>query len=305
MTLYSSILIGILFLYAGFMLYFFWGLVRLRKISITKNNKEPTVSVIVAARNEEENIRDLLDDLSQQTYPQEKLQIIIADDRSTDKTWSIISDYINSHNNVNGVKIDKPSETMAPKKHALTKAKESALQTELDNLKSIQPQITYDQSRRAALYNSDGQAIYHIVQAWFKNSPVTYSQQSVARQVSPTLEFWDKDAQHQYFSINGMWAKDTAPDHVGFSGIEPEKDIAPNDLPHKVMIALKWQQDEACYGYAKESFQPYPDGRNPSKELPIGEYKVCVKLRGVGVNQDFWFLLRNLGSGRSLELDSL
>ena len=126
MTLYSSILIGILFLYAGFMLYFFWGLVRLRKISITKNEKVPAVSVVVAARNEEENIRDLLDDLGQQTYPHNKLQIIITDDRSTDKTWSIINDYVKKYDNWICVKIDKPSETMTSKKHALTKAIEES-----------------------------------------------------------------------------------------------------------------------------------------------------------------------------------
>ncbi|MBU0529562.1 hypothetical protein KKF86_07390, partial [bacterium] len=75
MTFLSYIVIGILLLYACFMLYFLSGLVRLIKDSIVKNPKQPDVSIVVAARNEEESIGDLLLDLSRQTYPQAKLQI--------------------------------------------------------------------------------------------------------------------------------------------------------------------------------------------------------------------------------------
>ena len=122
MALIGSISVGIFSLYALFMLYFLSGLIRFKKPLIVKNSEEPTVSVIVAARNEEKNIRHLLEDLSNQTYPQTKLQIIIADDRSTDNTWEIISDYINNYNNFTGIKVSKLSTTMAPKKYALTKA---------------------------------------------------------------------------------------------------------------------------------------------------------------------------------------
>ena len=127
MTLIDSLVIGIFTLYAGFMLYFLSGLMRLKKTQNEKNLKEPNVSVIVAARNEEESIGDLLEDLSRQTYPQAKLQIIIADDRSIDKTWSIVNDYINKYNNFIGVKISESSKSMTPKKYALTKAIEKSI----------------------------------------------------------------------------------------------------------------------------------------------------------------------------------
>lgn len=126
MTLISSISIGVFILYAAFMLYFLSGLIRLKKTPIVKSAKESTVSVIVAVRNEEGNIQELLEDLSRQTYPQKKLQVIIADDRSTDKTWTVISDYIKKYNNFDGVKISKRSKTMTPKKYALTKAIEKS-----------------------------------------------------------------------------------------------------------------------------------------------------------------------------------
>ncbi|MDZ7936214.1 MAG: glycosyltransferase [Emticicia sp.] len=54
----------------------------------------PRVSILVAARNEEENIADLLYSFSQLSYPKEQLQILIGDDDSTDKTAEIIENFI-------------------------------------------------------------------------------------------------------------------------------------------------------------------------------------------------------------------
>ncbi len=126
MTLIGPISIGIFILYAIFMLYFLTGLIRLRSRPRVKNLENPTVSVIVAVRNEEENLRDLLKDLSNQTYPKKKLQFIISDDRSTDNTWSIINDYVKKNDNFYGIKTTKLSKTMTPKKYALTKAIEKS-----------------------------------------------------------------------------------------------------------------------------------------------------------------------------------
>ncbi len=122
----GSLVAAIFFLYAAFMIYFFIGLFRLKNNSFITNKNLLSVSVVIAARNEEEYIRDLLDDLSQQTYPQNKLQIVIADDRSTDNTLSIISNYIKKNDNFTAVMISKLSKTMTPKKYALTKAIEKS-----------------------------------------------------------------------------------------------------------------------------------------------------------------------------------
>ncbi|MCS6988356.1 MAG: glycosyltransferase [Chloroherpetonaceae bacterium] len=53
----------------------------------------PVISVVVAARNEERNIARCLESLVNLDYPKEKLDIIIADDRSSDRTADIIRDY--------------------------------------------------------------------------------------------------------------------------------------------------------------------------------------------------------------------
>lgn len=50
----------------------------------------PTVSVLVAARNEERHLPDCLRALREQDYPAERIEFLIADDHSTDRTPSVI-----------------------------------------------------------------------------------------------------------------------------------------------------------------------------------------------------------------------
>jgi cellulose synthase/poly-beta-1,6-N-acetylglucosamine synthase-like glycosyltransferase len=58
------------------------------------DDKLPTVSIIVAARNEENNIVACLESLNKLIYPDGKLEIIIIDDASSDRTLKITSEFI-------------------------------------------------------------------------------------------------------------------------------------------------------------------------------------------------------------------
>ena len=60
----------------------------------TDGGYEPAVSVVIPARNEENNIGYLLDDLLSQTYPSEKTEIIVVDDCSGDRTADIVKKYM-------------------------------------------------------------------------------------------------------------------------------------------------------------------------------------------------------------------
>ena len=51
----------------------------------------PEISVLVTARNEEDNIKDTIISISNQNYPQNKFKIVAVDDRSTDKTGDILN----------------------------------------------------------------------------------------------------------------------------------------------------------------------------------------------------------------------
>ena len=64
-----------------------------------KISEWPKVTVLVPARNEEEHLPACLESLERIKYPQERLQIIVGDDHSTDNTSSIIKEWVSKGNN--------------------------------------------------------------------------------------------------------------------------------------------------------------------------------------------------------------
>jgi cellulose synthase/poly-beta-1,6-N-acetylglucosamine synthase-like glycosyltransferase len=116
-TLFVILLI-LSFIYLFITIFITLGLFKIP--SNTRDNK-PTVSVIVAARNEEKNIKQLLNALAAQDYPQDKFSIFLVDDMSTDKTFQIVSEYQKSFPNLDlnlHVAENRDSIT-SPKKNAL------------------------------------------------------------------------------------------------------------------------------------------------------------------------------------------
>jgi cellulose synthase/poly-beta-1,6-N-acetylglucosamine synthase-like glycosyltransferase len=91
----------------------------LRRVKFQKSTRLPLVSIVVAARNEEKNIGRLLERLTQQTYP--SYEIIIVNDRSTDRTRDIIASYQQSHANLKSVDITTLAGDMPAKKNALAR----------------------------------------------------------------------------------------------------------------------------------------------------------------------------------------
>jgi cellulose synthase/poly-beta-1,6-N-acetylglucosamine synthase-like glycosyltransferase len=59
----------------------------------TTNKQQPTITVIIPARNEAENIKACLDSICNQLYPKELYEVIVVDDHSTDDTASIVQQY--------------------------------------------------------------------------------------------------------------------------------------------------------------------------------------------------------------------
>ncbi len=86
----------------------------------------PPVSVIIAARNEESNINACLQSLARLDYPQEYLEIIIADDDSADGTLQMIQEFIKNRPNFRCLRINRQPETMQGKMNALAQAIEQA-----------------------------------------------------------------------------------------------------------------------------------------------------------------------------------
>ena len=58
---------------------------------------QPTVSVLIPARNEEKVIGRILTRMTELTYPKEKLEVIVIDDASTDQTSEIAEEFTTKH----------------------------------------------------------------------------------------------------------------------------------------------------------------------------------------------------------------
>jgi len=123
-------------LYVALMFFYIIGWYRLK--TYKKNSSEYTtkVSVIVPARNEEENIENCLNDIARQDFPKELFEIIAVDDYSTDSTIERIEKLIDQHKGIN-VTLIKLKGNKAPasypsldvlggKKRAITKAIEQS-----------------------------------------------------------------------------------------------------------------------------------------------------------------------------------
>jgi poly-beta-1,6-N-acetyl-D-glucosamine synthase len=65
-------------------------LVRIRRRRVLKRDSFPEISIIMAVRNEEKNLPGKLQNLRELKYPQDRLQIVIASDGSTDRTREIL-----------------------------------------------------------------------------------------------------------------------------------------------------------------------------------------------------------------------
>ena len=59
----------------------------------TTSTYRPTVSIVIAARNEEQNIRRCMDSIVRLSYPVELLEAIVVDDGSDDGTGEIVREY--------------------------------------------------------------------------------------------------------------------------------------------------------------------------------------------------------------------
>jgi cellulose synthase/poly-beta-1,6-N-acetylglucosamine synthase-like glycosyltransferase len=86
------------------------------------NKNNVSISVIIAARNEENSIAELLESVMYQSYPRDMFEVIVIDDHSTDATVAIVNGYVERFINLKLLKLEdylkgKPSN--AYKKDAL------------------------------------------------------------------------------------------------------------------------------------------------------------------------------------------
>lgn len=123
MTLLANITAVLTALYGLMILVFIIGMAKRRQ----KTDAQPApVSVIIAARNEEHNIGNILADLARQSYDPHLYEVIVADDHSTDGTARIVSEWAARHSFIKLLRIGSIPERFSPKKFAIQQAVESA-----------------------------------------------------------------------------------------------------------------------------------------------------------------------------------
>ncbi|MEN8171209.1 MAG: glycosyltransferase [Pseudomonadota bacterium] len=74
-----------------------------QQLDPTENSKQgerPLVSIIIPARDEARNIGQALQCITQLDYPEERLEVIVVNDRSTDGTAEIVNQYSAEHANI-------------------------------------------------------------------------------------------------------------------------------------------------------------------------------------------------------------
>ncbi len=87
------LLLGVVFyVYVGYpLLLHVCGRVRPKRLAPVPTHSEPSVSIVIAARDEARRIPGRLDNLRQLEYPAEKQQLIVVSDGSTDDTAAILA----------------------------------------------------------------------------------------------------------------------------------------------------------------------------------------------------------------------
>lgn len=94
-----NILVGVTFLlfigYAILIVYYrqSWLQIHDHQPLTTDHRYTTTISIIIPARNEEENIKDCLHYIAKQSYPKNLFTVIVVDDFSTDRTADVVSSF--------------------------------------------------------------------------------------------------------------------------------------------------------------------------------------------------------------------
>lgn len=124
-----TVTILIIFCLTGNLVYYYY--LHLARLGLKKEQqglilRKYSVSVVVAARDEEDNIRELLTRLINQNYDTDSYEVIIADDESRDATADIVKQFSAKYNNIILHQVTRKDGKISPKKQALQQAIEKA-----------------------------------------------------------------------------------------------------------------------------------------------------------------------------------
>lgn len=92
----------------------------LHSLRIYNETEDYTFTVVIAARNEQALLRNCLDCVLQQTISNARYEVVLVDDRSTDRTLAIAHEYAAKYSNLKVVHIETAVPGLSPKKNAVS-----------------------------------------------------------------------------------------------------------------------------------------------------------------------------------------
>lgn len=172
-------------IYAVLINYYHSAWNRLPEFVLPEKQASVFISVIIAARNEAQNIPTLLQSLHDQQYPKHLYEVIIIDDHSTDNSWSLLQE-----SRFDGLQL----KSLALKDHveersAIGSYKKKAIETGI-NAATGQLIVTTDADCRFNPHWLQSiAAFYEANDAKFIAAPVTFYNQLTLLSVFQTLDF--------------------------------------------------------------------------------------------------------------------
>jgi cellulose synthase/poly-beta-1,6-N-acetylglucosamine synthase-like glycosyltransferase len=97
MLVYSLVVITLTIFYGALMLWYWYGWIMTKQQTSIAEIFTTTVTVVIPARNEEENIAQCLTAIFNQRFPGHLLEVIVVDDNSTDNTPEIVKRFNNKN----------------------------------------------------------------------------------------------------------------------------------------------------------------------------------------------------------------
>lgn len=165
--------------YIVLVLYMLRGWIQLRYFNPGHTAVHTPVSVLIAARNEEDNIARTLDCIVNQDFPKELLQIIVVDDHSTDNTAAIVASY--ASRGVTLLQLNEGDKLNSYKKLAISRAIAQA---------SGEIIVTTDADcRMGTSWLRTVVSYFEETGAYMVSSPVAYSEEKSYFERLQTLEF--------------------------------------------------------------------------------------------------------------------
>lgn len=249
------------------------------------DNQLPKVSVIVCARNEENNLRDYLHTLLNQDYP--CYEVIVVNDGSEDNTQWVLEQYAMQYNHLYITFVPREARVISSKKLALTIGIKAAhyehlLLTDADC--RPESRLWIRDMMSAFVQGGEHTEVVLGYGAYFENktalsSLINYDTLFIALQYLGMAA-----ARHPYMGVgrNLAYRKDTFFNNDGFRGLLNERsgddDLFVNKVTNRHNTAIVCSRDSITWSPPKNSWQDWLHQKR--RHLSVSHhYKLGSKIR--------------------------